>query len=36
MSSYFLMNVNDLGAVAVISEFKVFDLRGDVHFIKYC
>ena len=36
MSSYFLMNINDLGAVAVISEFKVFDLRGDVHFIKYC
>ena len=32
------MNINDLGAMAVSSEFKVhvFDLRGNVHFIKYC
>ena len=24
------MNINDLGAMAVSSEFKVFNLRGDV------
>ena len=30
------MNINDLGAMAVSSEFKVFDLHGDVQFIKYC
>ena len=36
MSSYFLMNINELSAMAVSSDFKAFDLRGDVHFIKYC
>ena len=36
MFSYFLMDINNLSTVAVSSEFKVFDLRGDVHFIKYC
>ena len=36
MSSYHLMNINDLGVMAVSSEFKVYDLCGDVHFIKYC
>ena len=35
MSTYFLMNINNLGAMAVSSEFKIFDLHGDVHFIKY-
>ena len=34
MSSYFLMDINNLGARAMSSEFKVFDLCGDVHFIK--
>ena len=36
MSSYLLMNINDLGAMAVSYEFKVFDLCRAVHFIKYC
>ena len=36
LSSYFLTNINNLGAMAVSSEFKVFDLCGDVYFIKYC
>ena len=30
------MNINDLCAMAVSSEFKVFDLSGVVHFKKYC
>ena len=30
------MNINDLGAMALSSEFKALDLRGDVHFAKYC
>ena len=36
MSSCVLMNINDLGAMAVSSVVKLFDLRRDVHFIKYC
>ena len=36
MSSYVLMNFNNLGAMTVSSVVKVFYLRGDVHFIKYC
>ena len=36
MSSYHLINISNLGAVAVSSEFKVFHLSGGVHYIKYC
>ena len=30
------MNINDLGAMAGVLKFEVFDLRLCFHFIKYC